>query len=130
MKDLLEEIRTAITLDPSIVPDVLSAVSDGMARWQAGVKREMDMNAYNGIIAAFGLPRDLRNLSATNHQHRTCARLAAVGLNLGRRTVSSMSSVEQTIYAFVVEADTLYPADAAQHYSVIQCAPIGMDEKS
>lgn len=125
MKDLLEEIRTAITLDPSIVPDVLSAVSDGMARWQAGVKREMDMNAYNGIIAAFGLPRDLRNLNVGNHHHRTQARLAAVGLNLGRRQVDSMSKLETTLYQFVVSADAAFPVDAARHYDVLQCEPIG-----
>lgn len=123
-KRLLDDLRTAITQDPAIVPDVLSVVKDGMVQWEQSVKRRMDNNAYNGIIAALALPARPSNLNLDNHSHRAFARLVAVGLNLGRRRFGSMSKLEQRLRAFVSEADRMHSDDALQHYAVLGEQPI------
>lgn len=119
---LIKTLRARIASNPNLIPQVLGAVSDGMAAWERRVKIDLDSKADLAITAALNLPSDLKRLNSKNHFHRSLARVVAVGMGLVLRKPSN--GVEHAIRDFVLESDQEDPESARTHYEIIKSAPI------
>ena len=111
---LLLELQSLVALKPSLVPQVLAVVQQGMTAWEQGVQRRLDTNAELGILASLRLPKPK---SWRLNRDANAARMAAVGLGLNRRPPAS--TLERSLVEFVLEADKAGPDSAARHYHTL-----------
>jgi len=113
------EVKAAIEADPANAREVLSLALEGLDAWAARVRKSTDFLAYTGVSSALGLPvyRPGRAwLDVDNAQHRTMARMTAVGWNLHNR--SAASKLECELVCFVRKADEADPT-AVSHYRTL-----------
>jgi hypothetical protein len=120
---LRRNLMDAILADPRNAREVIQLATEALDEWERSVRSSIDHRADWGISSSLGLPRYKSGgkwLDVENHQHRTFARMTAVGWNLHNRHASSR--VEEDLVRFVREADAVDPT-AVPHYRTILDAP-------
>jgi len=125
-EELIKVLVAYISSDPSVVPDVLNAVSEGMVAWGNRVRASLDSAADWGISAALNMPTDSRYWNVK--KHGSTARMVAVGWNLGRR--NNLSQEEKELLAFVRRADLDDPESALGHYRILDAEPMPQEISS